>query len=41
MWAYKHWRFRPEGDERPYPFYANRSSKFEKLRRSLAETARA
>jgi KDO2-lipid IV(A) lauroyltransferase len=31
MWAYKHWRFRPESAERPYPFYANRSSAFEKL----------
>ena len=32
MWAYKHWRYRPRA-ARPeeYPFYANVSSKFEKL----------
>jgi len=32
LWAYKHWRFRPR-DAAPedYPFYANVSSKFEKL----------
>lgn len=32
MWAYKHWRYRPR-DAAPedYPFYANVSSKFEKL----------
>jgi len=32
MWAYKHWRYRP-ADAAPetYPFYANVSSKFEKL----------
>ncbi len=31
MWAYKHWRYRPADAQRPYPFYANPSSKFEKL----------
>jgi Kdo2-lipid IVA lauroyltransferase/acyltransferase len=31
MWAYKHWRYRPKDATRPYPFYANVSSKFEKL----------
>jgi len=33
MWAYKHWRYKPSDAQRPYPFYANASSKFEKLRR--------
>lgn len=39
LWAYKHWRYRPKS-ARPedYPFYANTSSKFEKL---LAATAAA
>ena len=31
MWAYKHWRFRPKGETRKYPFYANESGKFERL----------
>ncbi|MEI7957944.1 MAG: hypothetical protein WCI40_02455 [Verrucomicrobiota bacterium] len=32
MWAYKHWRYRPrEAAPEDYPFYANVSSKFEKL----------
>lgn len=31
MWAYKHWRYRPRSATRPYPSYANTSSKFEKL----------
>lgn len=31
MWAYKHWRYRPGAAARTYPFYANVSSKFEKL----------
>lgn len=30
MWAYKHWRYRPRGTVRVYPFYANESGKFEK-----------
>lgn len=38
LWAYKHWRYRPRaaapGD---YPFYANVSSKFEKLLRPAAD----
>ena len=33
MWAYKHFRYKPAGATRPYPFYANESKKFEKLRR--------
>ena len=32
MWAYKHWRYRPRNvPASEYPFYANVSSKFEKL----------
>jgi len=32
MWAYKHWRYRPrEAAPERYPFYANVSSKFDKL----------
>jgi KDO2-lipid IV(A) lauroyltransferase len=31
MWAYKHWRYRPANATRPYPFYANVSSSFERL----------
>jgi len=31
LWAYKHWRFRPgAGDASRYPFYANRSKRFDK-----------
>jgi Kdo2-lipid IVA lauroyltransferase/acyltransferase len=36
MWAYKHWRYKPRNAARPYPFYANESSKFEKLLRATA-----
>jgi lauroyl/myristoyl acyltransferase len=35
LWPYKHFRYRPSSAERPYPGYANSSSKYEKLRRSL------
>ncbi len=39
LWMYKHFRYRPaEGGDR-YPPYANRSKKFDKLERTLAETA--
>ena len=38
IWSYKHWRYKPEGALRAYPFYANRSAKFEKLLRSQALT---
>ncbi len=32
MWAYKHWRYRPkDADPAAYPFYANASSKFDKM----------
>ena len=40
MLAYKHWRYLPADAQRLYPFYANPSSKFEKLRRTQ-ESARA
>lgn len=33
MWPYKHFRYRPRGTQQPYPFYANESGAFEKLRR--------
>jgi KDO2-lipid IV(A) lauroyltransferase len=36
MWMYKHWRYLPEGaDPTTYPSYANRSKKFDKLRRLM------
>jgi hypothetical protein len=28
---YKHWRYRPATPDRPYPFYANSSRRFEDL----------
>jgi Kdo2-lipid IVA lauroyltransferase/acyltransferase len=31
LWMYKHWRYRPEKADRPYPFYANFSRRFEDL----------
>jgi lauroyl/myristoyl acyltransferase len=34
LWLYKHWRYRPVEDGDRYPFYANKSEKFE---RELAE----
>ena len=37
LWMYKHWRFRPETSERKYPFYANASRQFEKLKKRLRE----
>jgi len=40
LWAYKHWRYKPRGTEREYPFYANESSKFEKLLRQMNEPQR-
>jgi hypothetical protein len=33
LWPYKHFRYAPRSAEREYPFYANESGKFEKLRR--------
>ncbi|MEA3189390.1 MAG: Kdo2-lipid lauroyltransferase/acyltransferase [Chthoniobacter sp.] len=38
MWAYKHWRYKPREAQREYPFYANESSKFEKLLRTQMAT---
>jgi KDO2-lipid IV(A) lauroyltransferase len=40
LWMYKHWRFRPETTTRQYPFYANLSSHFEKLKKRLREEPR-
>jgi lauroyl/myristoyl acyltransferase len=36
LWAYKHFRYRPKGAQRPYPAYSNESGKFEKLLRTIA-----
>ena len=33
MWPYKHFRYRPRSAERQYPFYANESGAFEKMKR--------
>ncbi len=35
LWSYKHFRYRPKNISRPYPFYSNESSKFEKLLREV------
>ncbi|MGI9089364.1 MAG: lysophospholipid acyltransferase family protein [Chthoniobacterales bacterium] len=37
LWMYKHWRYRPPNETRPYPVYANQSPHFRKL---LARTAK-
>ena len=34
MWPYKHFRYKPREADRPYPFYANESGAFEKLRQA-------
>lgn len=34
MWPYKHFRHRPRATEKEYPFYANESGAFEKLRKT-------
>lgn len=31
LWMYKHWRYRPTGATRPYPFYAHILEKFDEL----------
>lgn len=31
LWSYKHWRYKPETNNARYPFYANRSKRFDKL----------
>ena len=43
LWMYKHWRFQPKDAARKYPFYANTSPHFEKLKKRLrqAELAEA
>jgi len=38
MWAYKHWRYRPNAAKHAYPFYANESGKFEKLTRTIEKS---
>ena len=30
LWAYKHWRYLPASSDRTYPFYANRSERFDR-----------
>ncbi|HEY2102946.1 MAG TPA: lysophospholipid acyltransferase family protein [Chthoniobacterales bacterium] len=37
LWMYKHWRFQPKDSPTTYPFYANTSPHFEKLKRRLRE----
>jgi lauroyl/myristoyl acyltransferase len=37
LWPYKHFRYRPKDATRPYPFYAQESSKFEKLLKTIAK----
>ena len=39
IWMYKHWRFRPENADRPYPSYANVSSWYEVLLQRLKKEA--
>jgi KDO2-lipid IV(A) lauroyltransferase len=39
LWMYKHWRFKPEDADRPYPFYANISCHFQKLLIRLKQEA--
>lgn len=36
LWAYKHWRFKPQGASPRYPFYANQAKRFDKLVRARA-----
>ena len=31
LWMYKHWRYRPANADRPYPFYAHVSRRFEEI----------
>lgn len=37
LWMYKHWRFQPRTSDRRYPFYANTSPHFEKLKKRLSK----
>ena len=41
IWMYKHWRFRPENADRPYPFYANVSWHFKNLLNKLKKESGA
>lgn len=36
LWPYKHFRYKPKGAERNYPFYAHTAGRFEKLFRSIS-----
>ncbi|MCB1092583.1 MAG: lysophospholipid acyltransferase family protein [Verrucomicrobiae bacterium] len=36
LWMYKHWRYLPEHPDRPYPAYASRSGKFDRLAKEIA-----
>jgi Kdo2-lipid IVA lauroyltransferase/acyltransferase len=38
LWMYKHWRYRPEKPDRPYPFYANFYRPFEDILHGDRET---
>ena len=38
LWMYKHWRYRPTGAERPYPFYSHIYESFDEI---LAEASSA
>ena len=31
MWMYKHWRYKPTGADRPYPFYSHESMEFDQI----------
>jgi Kdo2-lipid IVA lauroyltransferase/acyltransferase len=31
LWMYKHWRYQPANTDRPYPFYAHVSQRFEEI----------
>ena len=37
LWMYKHWRYKPAGADRPYPFYARSHSRFDKRIAGLPE----
>ncbi|HEY6070772.1 MAG TPA: lysophospholipid acyltransferase family protein [Chthoniobacterales bacterium] len=37
LWMYKHWRYKPSGADRPYPFYARPHSRFDKRIAGLPE----
>src|SRR5205814_612725 len=37
LWMYKHWRYKPAGADRPYPFYARPHRRFDKRIAGLPE----